>query len=224
MTSSLRSIFTLSAHQKNTVGDTKTSVIGNDHLGWLKCDGRSVSKSQFYLLWRVIGYSFGGSGNSFNLPDARGMVPGIVGTGTDISGNTQTFVLGEKVGEYIHTLTEPEMPIHNHTGLTDLSGAHIHTSNATGTSPGYGLIYRDGNNTINAAMNATPTEPSLTATPAALTINSAGVHAHGIQNSGGSLPHNNVQPTLPIGNLFMYSGLSSYPTAGYPYTSGTEIL
>ena len=38
MTSYTRNYFTLSAHQKPTVGDTKTSAANVDHLGWARCD------------------------------------------------------------------------------------------------------------------------------------------------------------------------------------------
>jgi hypothetical protein len=31
-------------------------------------------------------------------------------------------------------------------------------------------------------------------------------HIHRINPSGSNLPHNNMQPTMFIGNLFMYSG------------------
>lgn len=38
------------------------------------------------------------------------------GTGTDINGVSQTFTDGETLGEYVHKLTTPELPAHNHTG------------------------------------------------------------------------------------------------------------
>ena len=40
--------------------------------GWLVCDGASLSTSAYASLFAVIGYTFGGSGGSFNLPDLRG--------------------------------------------------------------------------------------------------------------------------------------------------------
>ena len=44
--------------------------------GWLECDGRllnKVSGSAIYAaLWQAIGYTYGGSGDNFNLPDLRG--------------------------------------------------------------------------------------------------------------------------------------------------------
>lgn len=39
---------------------------------WLLCYGQSVSTSTYAALFSVIGYTYGGSGGSFNLPDLRG--------------------------------------------------------------------------------------------------------------------------------------------------------
>lgn len=104
----------MDAHERPTVGDTKTSVMPDDHKGWLKCDGRSLKTKDFYFLFQVIQYSFGGAGGSFNLPKPAGTVPGIVGTGVDRNSRPFTLNLGEQVGEYVHTLLMAEMPVHNH--------------------------------------------------------------------------------------------------------------
>ena len=40
--------------------------------GYLECDGASLSTTTYAGLYAVIGYVFGGSGASFNLPDLRG--------------------------------------------------------------------------------------------------------------------------------------------------------
>ena len=186
MSSVLRRSGFRSAVERSAVGDTKTSMVRVDHLGWLVCDGRALLKSEYRALYAVIGDDFSPvfSATQFNLPDAQGRVVGLINTGdnanTDLSGWTD----GDVSGEQTHTLTIEEMP------------SHTHTSNANGLSPGYGLIYRDGNDTINSGTNAGATEPNLVATPGALVIDP----------SGGSLPHNNIQPTIFMGNLFIYSG------------------
>ncbi len=181
MTSMMRTYGTLSAHQRPTVGDTKTSVVGYDHIGWLMCDGRTLSVAQYYSLFQVIGYAFGGSDISFNLPNAAGRVAGMVGTGP----GSVSWALGDVSGAYDHTLTIPEMP------------AHTHTSNATGSAasgPGLISVSTGGDNTA-TDFDATPGELNIGNT-AALTINS----------TGGSLPHNNLQPTIFMGNMFIYAG------------------
>lgn len=49
--------------------------------GWFICDGRSLSKNDYFDLWKVIGYNFGGSGSTFNLPDLRNKA--VMGAGTN---------------------------------------------------------------------------------------------------------------------------------------------
>lgn len=40
--------------------------------GYLKCNGASLSTTTYAALFASIGYTFGGGGSSFNLPDLRG--------------------------------------------------------------------------------------------------------------------------------------------------------
>lgn len=213
MTSYIRTYSTYSANQRATVGDTKTSVINNDHMGWMKCDGRSIAVADYYFLWRVIGYSFGGSGDNFNLPNAAGMIPGIVGQGRDTNLSTFTYALGSKVGEYVHTLTIPEMPIHNH-DVTDPGHRHTGTTDAAGWDSTNTGTFGGGANVV--ADDANSHTHTFTTN-----ISTTGIS---IQNRGGSLHHNNVQPTLPIGNMFIFNGRVTVPSSGYPYTLTTQIL
>ena len=41
-------------------------------VGWMICDGALLSTTSFSLLFSKIGYTFGGSGSGFKLPDLRG--------------------------------------------------------------------------------------------------------------------------------------------------------
>lgn len=40
--------------------------------GWLICNGAVLNKNGFPDLFSVIGYTYGGSGNSFNVPNLQG--------------------------------------------------------------------------------------------------------------------------------------------------------
>ncbi len=162
----------------NNIGDIKMSVRNTDFYGWLKCDGRSISRTTYAALFAIIGTSFGSvDANSFNLPDCRGRVLGTLGQGSGLTNRT----LGASIGAETHTLTTNEMP------------SHSHTSNAVG---GTGLI-TSGVYTQSGGLDTTPGEPNLLNTPTDLTIN----------NAGGGAAHNNMQPTLFIGHVFIYSGL-----------------
>jgi microcystin-dependent protein len=79
--------------------------------GYLWCDGTSYSTTTYPNLFAAIGYTFGGSGGSFNVPNMAGQVP--VGIG-----GTLGLTLGQEFGEVNHTLTIPEMPSHNHAFAT----------------------------------------------------------------------------------------------------------
>ena len=53
--------------------------------GWLECNGASLSTSSYSNLYNQIGYTWGGSGGSFNVPELRGefLRGWSNGTGTD---------------------------------------------------------------------------------------------------------------------------------------------
>lgn len=42
-------------------------------LGWMRCDGSELLSRDFAELTAVIGTTYGGSGDTFALPDCRGM-------------------------------------------------------------------------------------------------------------------------------------------------------
>lgn len=57
------------------IGDVKTSLKTANHGGWLLCNGQAISRTDYAVLFALIGTNFG-SGNgttTFNVPDYRGM-------------------------------------------------------------------------------------------------------------------------------------------------------
>jgi len=241
MSSGHRSFASLDARARPTIGDTKTSAVKNDHMGWLKCDGRNLKISDYAQLFSVIKYSFGGSGSFFKLPNPQGRVLGIEGHpqdqndraedgGVNIDGPYATdHPLGDISGEEVHQLTLPEIPAHNHdytgtaardvSGNTSVNGIHTHTSNAPGLPGTYGLVksslgvVKDTTKTSITVggtsydlLDITSDEPSLTSAVEALFIDPSGNHRHQIASNGGDQVHNNIQPTMWIGNLFIYGG------------------
>jgi microcystin-dependent protein len=212
MTSCLLQDFAPNARNKPTIGDTKMSVISRDHLGWLNCDGRLLNVNDFYQLWEVVGYSFGGSGTQFRLPDMGGRVAGTVG---DDGTGREVWSVGDVSGAQVHVLTIPQMPIHNHTGQTDLSGTGITTNPHSHTG-----VPNQASTAVNGLSNATGNGGSTNSVT--VTVNDP-THRHRFttNNTGGSLPHQNIQPTLFIGNTFIYSGKPNYGT--YPNTINTNV-
>jgi len=221
MTSVLTGFFSATATSRPTVGDTKLSLVGADHLGWLLCDGRSLSISDYYWLHQTIGNTYGGNSSNFNLPNPAGYVLGVIGSG--ISSNGQPLTVrsaGQFVGQETHTLTIAEMPTHNHPGSSNM------TSNANINDPGHAHSYQisgdnnQGVNTLTTQANANDGLSGATTGSSTTGITDSG-HTHTIvmSNQGGSNAHNNMQPTLFVGNLYIYSGRTGASTyAGtYPF-------
>lgn len=211
------------------VGDTKNSMVRVDHLGWLRCDGRSLLRSEYRALFAVLGTSFGSvDATHFNLPDAEGRVVGMIGRSTG-----KTWVDGDLSGEETHTLVIAEIPAHNHdisggrlnvangvdpsangftsrdlTGLTmDASGQHNHggQTGVAGSAAESESVAQTG---IGSAQVAGSNDHSHSISSDGLhrhTLNDP-THRHAIASNGGGLPHNNLQPTIFMGNLFVYCG------------------
>jgi len=90
--------------------------------GWILCDGTSRSKTNplYSALFGVIGYTFGGAGDSFKPPDLRDKsTVGI--SGSKVRGSTGG---NADLKAHIHT-----MGTHNHTqnSHTHTMNTHIHT-------------------------------------------------------------------------------------------------
>jgi microcystin-dependent protein len=103
--------------------------------GFLECNGASVSTATYAALFAVIGYTYGGSGASFNLPDLQdrtivnksntktlaqtGGANTVTPTG-NISGSTGST-----------TLTSSQIPAHSHSGANVMVGLCVGTMNAS---------------------------------------------------------------------------------------------
>lgn len=62
------------ANHAMPIGGIILSGFNADRGDFLICNGRSLNKNTYPALFSAIGYTFGGSGNNFNLPDMRGLV------------------------------------------------------------------------------------------------------------------------------------------------------
>ena len=82
--------------------------------GWLLCDGKSYSTSEYKDLFDKIAYTYGRNSNDFLVPDLRGRV--IIGVTVDndpMFGNDFNRI-GKTEGKAEVTLTENELPKHKH--------------------------------------------------------------------------------------------------------------
>jgi len=124
------------------------------------CDGRSVSRSQFATLFAVIGTAFGTwDGNSFTLPDTRGLfLRGVdnspyTGTaGRDPDRNARIPVgPGANSGIAVGSYEVDSFRAHNHKNAWFASGAHQHwlSSGTDGSGTVYTTHARFGTRVVN---------------------------------------------------------------------------
>lgn len=202
-------VLQLSSSTAVAVGDFKMSARTADFDGWLICDGRAVYRNAYPALFAIVGIEFGaGNGSTtFNLPDGRGRVSGAVGQGSSLSVRS----IGNKVGTETHVLLTSEIPGHTHTGTTNIEGDHSHTINDPGHTHTQTTINDDFNSSgtnppgFTADSAGTRTWNNISSSSTGITVNINGGHHHTFTTSsiGGGAAHQNMQPTLFIGNLFI---------------------
>lgn len=121
----------------------------NEANGWFDCDGRTLNIDIYSYLFNAIGYTYGGSETSFNIPDIRCRV--CVGAGLGNSLTTRN--LGSIGGEENHTLSVNEMPSHTHSlsrRINPDNGA-FDTDNGHTQEPSAATTYRELSGTFNTS-------------------------------------------------------------------------
>lgn len=158
--------------------------------GWAFCNGQLLPISQNTALFSLIGTTYGGDGRSTTaLPNLQGRAPMHPGRGPGLTSRR----LGQRGGNETITLTEAQMPAHNHSAIADANPGGFGGGGADTDTPAEhffadtsvtGQFYADGNSNL---TEMTPTEIS-----------------------GGSQPHNNMQPYLAMNFIIALVGL--YPS------------
>jgi microcystin-dependent protein len=153
--------------------------------GWAFCDGQILPISQNTALFSLLGTTYGGDGKStFALPDLQGRSPMQPGQGPGLS----LHDLGEMSGEEAVTLLVSEIPAHVHSvgRALNANGNQISPVNSVwaqaSAGRGAAALYLDG------------------APTGTVNINSLNV-------TGGSLPHNNMQPYLTLNFCIALQGV-----------------
>ena len=151
--------------------------------GWAFCNGQLLPISQNTALFSLIGTTYGGDGRTTTaLPNLQGRAPMHPGRGPGLTARR----LGQRGGVETVTLSEAQMPNHRHTATgsgrpaVQDDPANQYPAAATGFTP-----YNTASNLIDMASQALP-------------------------DSGGSQPHNNMQPFLTMNFIIALQGL--YPS------------
>ena len=156
---------------------------------WAFCQGQIMSIAQNTALFSLLGTTYGGNGQTtFALPDFRGRV--AVGTGQ--GPGLPSMTLGQVGGENTHTLITQEIPQHNHTVGASTSDANI--GNPNGNTLAVGQVTISGN-TNGVSMYVSGTNPNVQLNP----------QTGGF--TGGSQPHNNMQPYLGMNYIICLFGI-----------------
>ena len=156
--------------------------------GWAFCDGQLLPISQNTALFSLIGTTYGGDGRSTTaLPNLQGRAPMHPGRGPGLTSRR----LGQRGGAEIVTLTEAQMPVHQHSVTASRRSAEENDAEGLffGATPGNNLY-------VPASNNQPPTPTSLA--------------DQALASAGGSQPHNNLQPFLAINFIIALVGL--YPS------------
>lgn len=116
--------------------------------GWLLCYGQSVTTASYPELFQIIGYTYGGAGANFTIPDYRGRVgagkdnmggsaANRIGSVVTDSGTIVGTTLGSTGGSSTHAQTSTEMATHTHS-VTD--PGHFHNYDYATTTAGSGSV------------------------------------------------------------------------------------
>lgn len=168
--------------------------------GYAFTNGQLLSISQNSALFSLLGCTYGGDcRTNFGLPDTRGRV--IIGAGQ--GPGLRDYALGEMSGSEQVTLTQAQMPVHNHTASTSVSiKAHGVSSAGNADSP--------AGNTWAAKSRGgqySSATPNVDMAAGAIEVTGASTV---IGNAGGNQPFSILQPYLVLNPIIATVGV--YPS------------
>lgn len=171
--------------------------------GWLPCDGRAISRTDYAGLFAAIGTTFGSGDDltTFNIPDCRGRV--IAGPdgmyGRPPASRIGDIGHGSTLGTSTVTLTEAQIPSHSHaptmgsagshahSAWTDNQGLHQHTGNTSWQGDHtHGYVRSDG------APGGTPSNSAGGTAPKSIQTDPAGGHSHLFTTDAAGLHGHNI--------------------------------
>lgn len=127
--------------------------------GHLKANGASLSTTTYSALFNAIGYTFGGSGGSFTLPDLRGeFIRGWDDARGIDSGRVFGSFQASSFASHTHTATVSESPhFHSTSGFATAGGTGVSTGTQSGSTLTGGNV--TGLTVSNSSTGGTDTVP-----------------------------------------------------------------
>jgi microcystin-dependent protein len=175
--------------------------------GWLLCNGQVVSRVRYSKLFQTIGGIYGPvTADTFTLPDFKGRVPlgycAVNNSTVPIGGQLPDVSLGSEGGSYTHTLNEGQIPSHTHNDTVGHTHNYMDLTKFTwwqndggvnsATTPQNQEVFKEVKNRKNGIRNPKYDEKTTPSTIIALT------------ETGGDMPHNNIQPFLAVNYIIKY--------------------
>jgi len=154
--------------------------------GFVLCDGASYTTTAQPGLFAAIGYTWGGSGVNFNVPDLRGRVTAgrddMGGTAANRVTNGVSGITGTTLGavggdqnaqQHAHGVTDPT---HGH-GISDPGHSHTAPLDAGGTPGAASVICAGAGNSGTFTVNAAASGVTVNAASSGISIQNSGTGA-----------------------------------------------
>jgi microcystin-dependent protein len=171
------------------IGEIRSFGFNFAPVGWLQCNGQLLPISQFTPLFSIVGTTYGGNGTSnFALPNLQGQSPMHWGTGPGL--NTE---IGQAMGQSTVTLTLNQIPAHIHAVMAAVPGEKDERAPTPSST-----AFLSSSQPPNRAYVSSPSNFNAQFSPKAIGI------------SGGSQPHENMQPYLVNNFCIAFEGI--FPT------------
>ncbi len=160
---------------------------------WLLCFGQSLLTARYAALFTVIGYTYGGAGANFNIPDYRGRA---TAGKDDMGGSAANRITSGGSGVPGTTL--------GGTGGNELMQSHVHTGSGNVTDPGHshtilGGLQNNQSGQVTRQALTTDQSGSTQSATTGITVPTLNIAATG----GGS--SQNMPPTI-MTNKIIFSG------------------
>jgi microcystin-dependent protein len=152
--------------------------------GFAACNGQLLPITQNQALFALLGTAYGGNGTTtFALPNLQGSTPVGAGASADAAWQPSPYPIGTRAGAETIALTLTQIPAHTHAANTSTTAGT--TKNPTNTLFG-------GSGAESIYGSAGPQVP--------LSSQTLGL-------TGGSQPHNNMQPFQVLNFSIALSGI-----------------
>jgi microcystin-dependent protein len=165
---------------------------------WAFCQGQLLAISSNTALFSLLGTTWGGDGRTtFALPNMSSRGPIGTGQGPGLRLRRE----GQTGGQESVTLTQLEMPVHNHSAAAQGGGLTVQNADANQGSPNSSSYIGkpvSGSGGVGLYTNSTGNP---------VTINGGSAPNVTIGNAGGGQSHENMQPFLAVPFIIAMQGI-----------------